>query len=64
MAVSVCVVGAGVIGLSTALQILQNNPQYHVTILAEAFGSKTTSDAAGAIMEPYTLENTPIYLQK
>ena len=64
MAVSICVVGAGVIGLSTALQILQNNPHYHVTIVAEKFASKTTSDAAGAIMEPFGLESTPIDLQK
>ncbi|RDD41237.1 D-aspartate oxidase [Trichoplax sp. H2] len=66
MTISVCVVGAGIIGLSTALQILQNNSnsKYEVTIVAEKFGRGTTSSAAGAILEPYSVGNTPIHMQK
>ena len=42
----VAVVGAGVIGLSSALRLTQEIPQAEVTIIAERFDSDTTSSGA------------------
>lgn len=56
---SVCVLGAGVIGLSCALQTLQKVPNVEVTIIAEKFNEDTTSDGAAGLWEPYQLEDTP-----
>ena len=57
---SICVVGAGVIGLSTALRLRQELPHASVTIIAEHFLADTTSDGAAGLWEPYKLEDTPI----
>lgn len=46
------VIGAGVIGLSTALRIQQVKPQAKVTVFAEKFGIETTSDGAAGIYRP------------
>ncbi|KAK9806988.1 hypothetical protein WJX72_009635 [[Myrmecia] bisecta] len=58
-AVKVGVLGAGVIGLSTALRLCQEVPGIDVTVIAEHFGSATTSDGAGGLWEPYKLGDTP-----
>jgi len=47
----VTVVGAGVIGLSTALALEERG--HHVRIVAADFGDKTTSAVAGAVWFPY-----------
>ena len=48
--VRVAVVGAGVVGLSTAVCIAEALPFCSVTVLAEKFSPDTTSDgAAGAL---------------
>jgi D-amino-acid oxidase len=47
---SVCIVGAGVIGLSTALRALEEGGR--VTVYAEQFGLDTTSSGAGALWRP------------
>jgi D-amino-acid oxidase len=49
--VDVTVVGAGVIGLVTALALEQDG--HRVRIVAMASGAKTTSDIAGAVWFPY-----------
>ncbi|CAD5118599.1 DgyrCDS7285 [Dimorphilus gyrociliatus] len=46
------VIGAGVIGLSTALRIQQILPHAKVTVLADKFGLETTSDGAAGIYRP------------
>ncbi|XP_071949877.1 D-aspartate oxidase-like [Antedon mediterranea] len=51
----VCVVGCGIIGLSTAIVIQQQNPNTHVTIIADKLSPDTTSDGAAGLWEP-TLE--------
>lgn len=48
---TVCVIGAGVSGLTTALELLEHN--YHVTIIAEAVREKTTSSVAAAFWYPF-----------
>lgn len=51
---SVCVVGGGVIGLTSALRIKQALPAAEVTVVAEAFEATTSHGAAG-LWKPYTL---------
>ncbi len=43
--------GAGVVGLSTALRLLELGGE-SVTIVADAFGKQTTSDGAGGLFRP------------
>lgn len=50
----VAVVGAGVIGLSTALCIMETCPSCSVTILSEQFSPNTTSDVAAGMLIPHT----------
>lgn len=62
----VCVLGAGVIGLSTALRIQEessdwgDSPGVEVTLVADRFSPDTTSDGSGGFWEPYKLGNTPL----
>lgn len=46
------IIGAGVIGLNTALQLQQEFPNAAVTILADRFTVDTTSDVAAGIFRP------------
>ncbi|CAD5116697.1 DgyrCDS5556 [Dimorphilus gyrociliatus] len=48
----ICVVGAGAVGLSTALKIQTECPNAKVTVLAKEFYDKTTSFAAAGIYLP------------
>lgn len=50
--VRVAVVGAGVVGLSTAVCIAEALPSCSVTVLAEKFSPDTTSDGAAGILIP------------
>ncbi|KAL3867828.1 hypothetical protein ACJMK2_040674 [Sinanodonta woodiana] len=51
------VVGAGVIGLSSAILIQEVCPGSEVTIIADKFSPDTTSDVAGGFWEPHLLGN-------
>ena len=55
----VCVIGAGIIGLSTALNVQEMLEGVTVTIVAEDVTPNTTSDIAGGIWEPYLMGDTP-----
>lgn len=46
----VVVVGAGVVGLSTAVCIAETLPLCSVTVVAEKFSPDTTSDGAAGIL--------------
>ena len=59
MVYRVCVVGAGIIGVSTAVNILESIPNVEVTILAEKFSPDTTSSGIGGLWLPYLAKNTP-----
>nr|XP_006820597.1 PREDICTED: D-aspartate oxidase-like [Saccoglossus kowalevskii] len=48
----ICVIGAGVIGLSTAVNIIETIPDVEVTVIAERFSPNTTSDVAAGIWLP------------
>lgn len=47
-----CVIGAGVQGLTTALELQAEFGNAEVTILAEKFLQDTTSDVAAGIFRP------------
>lgn len=49
----VAVVGAGVIGLSTALCITETCPSCSVTVLSDQFSPNTTSDVAAGMLIPH-----------
>ncbi|XP_069138292.1 D-aspartate oxidase-like [Argopecten irradians] len=54
----VVILGAGVVGLSTAINVQSMLPNARVTIIAEKFDQETTSDGAAGIFRP-NLELTP-----
>ncbi|XP_032856168.1 D-aspartate oxidase isoform X5 [Tyto alba] len=60
----VAVVGAGVIGLSTALCITETYPSCSVTVLSDQFSPNTTSDVAAGMLIPHTYPGTSIHVQK
>lgn len=51
----VCVVGAGIIGLSSAVRIQENIPGVDITIIADKFSPNTCSDGSGGFWEPFLL---------
>ncbi|XP_045159215.2 D-aspartate oxidase-like isoform X2 [Mercenaria mercenaria] len=57
--VKICVVGAGVIGLSSALRIIELHPEAEVVVIADKFSPGTTSDVSGGFWEPHLLGDTP-----
>lgn len=48
-----CVLGAGIVGLTTALTLQEKFPGSKVTIIAEKFNSETTSDGAAGLFCPF-----------
>ena len=48
----IAVIGAGAVGLSTAVQIQQLQPSACVTLIADKFTTETTSHGAGGIFRP------------
>ena len=49
---SVVILGAGVVGLSTAVNVQNYYPDLEVTIIADKFDVDTTSDGAAGIFRP------------
>ncbi|XP_028293707.1 D-aspartate oxidase [Gouania willdenowi] len=62
--VKVAVVGAGVVGLSTAVCIAEALPFCCVTVMAERFSPDTTSDGAAGIVLPAQFPDIPLERQK
>ena len=54
----IAVVGAGVVGLSTAVQIQQVQPSALVTLIADKFTTETTSHGAAGFFRP-TVDKFP-----
>jgi glycine/D-amino acid oxidase-like deaminating enzyme len=50
--VRVAVIGAGIVGLSTALCIKSQHPSLSLTIIADRFFDATTSDGAAGLFRP------------
>ena len=55
------IVGAGIVGLSTAFRLIEefSNEQISIDIIAEKFYNETTSFGAGGLWEPYQIAGTP-----
>ena len=49
---SICVVGAGIVGLTTAIQLQNEFPQSKITIIADKFDADTTSFGAAGVFRP------------
>lgn len=62
--VRVAVVGAGVMGLSTALCISKLVPRCSITVISDKFTPETTSDVAAGILIPHAYPDTPVHKQK
>lgn len=56
----VAIVGAGVIGVTSALAVKNAFPCYDVKIFADAFSPDTTGDGSAGLWSPYLLGDTPI----
>lgn len=55
----VAVVGAGVIGVTSALAVKISFPHYDVKIFADAFSPDTTGDGSAGLWSPFLLWDTP-----
>ncbi|XP_032744879.1 D-aspartate oxidase [Rattus rattus] len=62
--VRIAVVGAGVIGLSTATCVSQLVPRCSVTVISDRFTPDTTSNVAAGMLIPPTYPDTPVPTQK
>ena len=62
--VKVAVIGAGVIGLSTAYILKSENPSIDVQILTKSTSPNTCTDVAAGLWEPFVMRNTPAELQR
>ncbi|XP_045192079.2 D-aspartate oxidase-like [Mercenaria mercenaria] len=62
MSVNIAVLGAGVVGLSTAINVQQSIPSARVTVIADKFFEDTTSYGAGGMFIPSRLAspNVPV----
>ncbi|XP_037700395.1 D-aspartate oxidase [Choloepus didactylus] len=62
--VRIAVVGAGVIGLSTALCISKLVPRCSITVISDKHTPDTTSDVAAGMLIPHAYPDTSIHKQK
>uniref|UniRef100_A0A8D0GGF7 D-aspartate oxidase n=1 Tax=Sphenodon punctatus TaxID=8508 RepID=A0A8D0GGF7_SPHPU len=62
--IRIAVVGAGVIGLSTAMYISESIPNCCITVIAEKLTPNTTSDVAAGMLIPHVYPDAPIHQQK
>ncbi len=56
---SICVLGAGIVGLTTALMVRQRYTDWNVTIVADKFDEETLSHVAAGIFRPSTAFRGP-----
>lgn len=50
----VAVVGAGVVGVNSALEVQTRHPNFDVTVIADKFNGETLSDGAAGLFMPDT----------
>ena len=53
-------VGAGCVGLSTAVNLQDRLSHCDVTLMADRFSPNTTSDVSAGVLYPYALGQTPL----
>lgn len=49
---SVAVIGAGVVGINSALEVQRRYPNFDVTVIADKFNGETLSDGAAGLIRP------------
>ena len=52
-----CVVGAGIIGISSAVRLKKAFPNAELKIISEYFSPHTTSDASGGFLQHHLLQD-------
>ena len=60
----ICIVGGGIIGLSTALYMKRKDKSLDITIISDKVTPETTADGAAGIWGIYLLKGTPIEQQR
>lgn len=60
MKMRVAVVGAGIIGVTSAYAVKSAFPTYDVKIFADAFSPDTTGDGSAGLWGPFLLSDTPV----
>ena len=56
---NICVLGAGIVGLTSAFMIKQNHANWDVTVVADKFNEETLSYVAAGIFRPSTSFSGP-----
>ena len=59
MTKKVCVIGAGIIGTTTALRVKQAFPDLDLDLIADKFSPITTSDGVAGYWQPHLNPGTP-----
>lgn len=57
--ISIAVIGGGITGTATALQLIQKYPKHQITLISQAFSPQTTGDGAAGHWEPFCMGVTP-----
>ena len=60
----IAVLGAGIVGTSSAVRLKKAFPQAELHLIASNFSPETTSDGAGGHLQPHLVQNTPEELIK
>ncbi|XP_076303870.1 D-aspartate oxidase-like [Lasioglossum baleicum] len=60
MKMRVAVVGAGIIGVTSALAVKNAFPRFEVCVFADEFSPDTTGDGSAGLWSPYLLGETPV----
>lgn len=55
----IAIIGGGVIGLSTAVEIQRDVKSADIIIFAEKLSPNTTGDVSAGLWSPYLLQKTP-----
>lgn len=55
----ICVIGGGIIGLSTAFRLLNEVPNVEVTVVSKDFSPNTTGDGSAGYWRPFFVTGTP-----
>ena len=55
----ICVVGAGIVGTSSAVRLKKAFPEAELNLISEGFSPATTSDGSGGFWQPHLLRDTP-----
>ena len=56
--INIAIIGGGIIGTSTALNLIRKYPEYNITLIAQTFTPQTTSDGAAGHWEPFCMSGS------